>query len=240
MSETASPVHVPTPVGELATWKSHKLVKAGQILDVRPLDGETKADLAYDTHAPAYELDLVPAGVAVGQRVDTPAKIRVSRDWANRHRPQPRGFLVIYEDGYISYSPGEAFLNGYDIRPASPVRYITTHVVNPANEKLDVQVCDELGAGGAPHHYRIRGFAGRGGEVDLVFQNGPIVEQGVNGITHETLMAIVIDRLEMFQKGPYACRENAIALTKFQEGVMWLQKRTRDRMVRGVEGTMAR
>lgn len=69
------------------------------------------------------------------------------------------------------------------------------------------------------------------------FQNGPIKEVGTNGVTHEALLAIVEDRLIGFQSGPYACRENAVALTKIQEAMMWLQKRTRDRLARGVEGT---
>lgn len=38
-------------------------------------------------------------------------------------------------------------------------------------------------------------------------------------------------------RGKYACRENACALTHLEEAMMWLQKRTRDRMARGVEGT---
>lgn len=71
----------------------------------------------------------------------------------------------------------------------------------------------------------------------ILFQNGPIAEAGVNGITHEVLLAILIDRLQSFQAGQFACRENAIALTKLEEAQLWLQKRTRDRMARGVEGT---
>jgi hypothetical protein len=39
-------------------------------------------------------------------------------------------------------------------------------------------------------------------------------------------------------RGTYACKENACALTHLEEALMWLQKRTRDRMARGVEGTM--
>jgi len=69
------------------------------------------------------------------------------------------------------------------------------------------------------------------------FQNGPIQESGVNGVSNEALLAIVEDRLLGFQSGQYACRENAIAVTKIQEAMMWLQKRTRDRVARGVEGT---
>ena len=72
---------------------------------------------------------------------------------------------------------------------------------------------------------------------DIVFQNGPVKEFGVNGISNESLLAIVEDRLLGFQSGQYACRENAIALTKLQESMLWLQKRTRDRIARGVEGT---
>lgn len=64
-----------------------------------------------------------------------------------------------------------------------------------------------------------------------------IAEAGVNGISNEALLAIVEDRLLGFQSGEYACRENAVALTKIQEAMMWLQKRTRDRAARGVEGT---
>lgn len=50
-------------------------------------------------------------------------------------------------------------------------------------------------------------------------------------------MAVVIDRLQGFQSGQYACRDNAIALTKLEEALMWLNKRTNDRIARGVEGT---
>jgi hypothetical protein len=71
----------------------------------------------------------------------------------------------------------------------------------------------------------------------ILFQNGPISEKGVNGITQEVLLAIVADRLRSFQAGPFACRENALALTKIEEAQHWLQQRTLSRMRRGVEGT---
>ena len=76
--------------------------------------------------------------------------------------------------------------------------------------------------------------------TDIHFQEGPINEHGVNGVTQEALLAVVIDRLRSFQFGEYSCRENAVALTKLEEGLMWLQKRTRDRLARGVEGTSAK
>lgn len=131
------------------------------------------------------------------------------------------------------------------------MRQLTDHKTNPANNELTITVCDEPGAGGASHLYRITGFNTKSNPSDVfqfahgpladqltvLFQNGPIGEVGVNGITQEALLAIVIDRLRSFQAGPYSCRENAIALTKCEEALMWLKKRTHDRTARGVEGT---
>lgn len=116
------------------------------------------------------------------------------------------------------------------------MRELTEHRVNPTNDKLIVEVMDEPGAGGANHVYEVRTDLC---EVftTLSFQNGPIAEEGVNGITQEALLAIVADRLRGFQSGPYACRENALALTKIEEAQHWLHSRTRARMQRGVEGT---
>ena len=132
------------------------------------------------------------------------------------------------------------------------MRQLYFHKTNPANDLLRIDVVDEPGPGGANHRYEISGFdstdnpsigaAGpnfRLGTKNLVilFQNGPIGDVGVNGVTHEALLAIVIDRLQSFQKGPASCRENALELTKLEEAMHWLHHRTRDRMDRGVEGT---
>lgn len=118
------------------------------------------------------------------------------------------------------------------------MREIKDHVVDgdAANSQLRVVVMDEPGAGGAHHSYLVRGPEGME-PVLISFQNGPIAEVGVNGLTFEALLAIGIDRLRSFQAGPYSCRENAIALTHGEEMLMWLQRRTRERIKRGVEGT---
>lgn len=122
------------------------------------------------------------------------------------------------------------------------MRELTSHRVNGLNESLRIEVLDEPGQGNACHDYQITdqpaGDLPEGRVTcNVNFQNGPIQEAGVNGVSNETLLAIVEDRLLGFQSGSYACRENAIALTKLQEAMMWLQKRTRDRVARGVEGT---
>ena len=116
-------------------------------------------------------------------------------------------------------------------------REITTHKVNGCNDALAVHAMDEPGCGGASHEYRIQ-LGGRN-YLMLNFQNGPIKEVGTNGITHEVLLAILIDRLEGFQGGPYACTENAAALEHLRTAVEVLHRRTKARAVRGVEGTHA-
>jgi len=120
------------------------------------------------------------------------------------------------------------------------MRHITDQIVegDSSNHQLSIVVVDEPSQGGACHVYRVGSL--EGGQMDeqyVEFQNGPIKEVGVNGITQEALLAIVIDRLRSFQSGPFSCRDNAIALTHCEDALMWLQHRTRERIKRGVEGT---
>lgn len=125
------------------------------------------------------------------------------------------------------------------------MRELTEHKVNPANDRIKITVTDEPGAGGANHAYLVTlpewsrdpDGANAKGVWNIDFQNGPIAEAGVNGLTQEVLLAICADRLRSFQAGPYACRENALALTKIEEAQHWLHSRTLARMQRGVEGT---
>lgn len=117
------------------------------------------------------------------------------------------------------------------------MREITSHIVNPANDKLKIAVFDEPGAGGANHEYRISTIDQPNNRLwHLSFQNGPIAEHGVNGITQEALLAIVADRLQSFQAGPFANEYNAKALEHVQAAQEALLSRTRERMARGVEG----
>lgn len=119
------------------------------------------------------------------------------------------------------------------------MRTVTYHKANEANERISIEA-DDLGAGCASHVYAIRWDSGTtGGASEVRFQNGPIAESGVNGVTNEALLAVVIDRLRCFQSGPFSCRENALALTKLEEAMHWLNARTAERMARGVEGKSA-
>ena len=125
------------------------------------------------------------------------------------------------------------------------MREILTHKVNGLNEALRIGVLDEPGSGGACHKYEIAWGDGpdemsQANPVFIKFQTGPIKESGVNGISGEALLAIVRDRLECFQAGPYAFETNQQALTHVVASMESLHSRTKERIERGVEGTHAK
>lgn len=72
--------------------------------------------------------------------------------------------------------------------------------------------------------------------INIKFQEGTVLENGVNGAQIEDVIEVLIERLQGFQKGKFSCRENALAITKLQEARMWLEERTRNRKKQGVEG----
>lgn len=120
------------------------------------------------------------------------------------------------------------------------MRNITDHQINECNQAITITADDpDEKYGGASNVYEcaIQGAAVPGGDAVIRFQRGPIKEVGTNGLTHEVLLAILVDRLRGFQSGPFACRENALALAKLEEAQHWLHNRTRARVARGVEGT---
>lgn len=41
------------------------------------------------------------------------APFKVDREYVHKHKPQAGGYYVVYEDGYKSFSPAEAFEDGY-------------------------------------------------------------------------------------------------------------------------------
>ena len=66
------------------------------------------------------------------------------------------------------------------------------------------------------------------GKTDLVTVN--------DGTTNEEVIEVLIDRLNNLNS-KFPCRENSLAITKLEEALMWLNKRTADRVKRGVKGT---
>ena len=109
-------------------------------------------------------------------------------------------------------------------------------------EKLNtVSALGEKGNGGAYHEYainanpqetdaRVMGF--------INFQNGArLLEDSTHGVLDTDLLEIVRHRLQCFQQGDFATRENAIALTHIEEALMWMNRRVEDRIERNVLGT---
>ena len=89
----------------------------------------------------------------------------------------------------------------------------------------------------APHSFQVVAKESQEVLSCIHFQEGPIKECGVNGVCNEDLLVMVIRRLEGFQNSEFKCRENACAITKLEEALLWLRKRTMGRENRGVEGT---
>ena len=56
-----------------------------------------------------------------------------------------------------------------------------------------------------------------------------------DGTTNEEVLEVLINRIKYLQD-KFPCRENAIVITKLEESLMWLEKRTNDRIKRNVEG----
>ena len=98
------------------------------------------------------------------------------------------------------------------------------------------------GPGGAYHEYDV--YAANddpenGNPISVIrFQKGPRNDPNAqHGVLDGDLLEMVRDRLRAFQSGPYACRENACALTHIEEALMWMNRRAEDRAEREVIGT---
>ncbi|MGA9668408.1 MAG: hypothetical protein WBQ94_04325 [Terracidiphilus sp.] len=86
---------------DLPRYQCHKIVRALLIFDVSV--GANGGALLFP-HDPRY------------------APIAVTAEWMKKHNPQPesagqqtRGYFVRYEDGYESWSPEKAFVDGYTL-----------------------------------------------------------------------------------------------------------------------------
>lgn len=71
---------------------------------------------------------------------------------------------------------------------------------------------------------------------DIFFQKGSIKEGGVNGITNEVLVNIVLHRLQVLQSGKFPCQENEEAIALARDLLATLKRRTENRVSRGVAG----
>jgi hypothetical protein len=172
------------------------------------------------------------------------------RGWIqpDNENPNTEGYLIEYLDSknpntddyenYVSWSPkdvsDEAFTQLEDLRETREVKndlltskYTTVHCELKEHQEFN-----------APHHFEVRSVENPDEVLTFVdFQCGPIKENGVNGCCNEDLLVMVLERLEGFQNSEFKCRENALAITKLEEALLWLRKRTIGRENKGIEGT---
>lgn len=117
--------------------------------------------------------------------------------------------------------------------------------IRDLNDALTIMAVDDPGPGGANHRYLVKGGDPQMRSVaefvhcDIRFQNGALGDVGhLNGLSNEALIAIVIDRLEAFQRGPFKCDMNDQAVNHLHAALGSLHTRTVERIQRGVEGTL--
>lgn len=129
------------------------------------------------------------------------------------------GYYVEYKDGYQSWSPSKVFEEG--------------------NTRIDVPEFDIVIVPG--HKYRLQSFENREDFQTVRFiHKEPIkgateLETVSDGTTNEAMLEVLIDRMKFLQD-KFPCKENAIVITNLEESLMCLEKRTKDRITRGVEG----
>lgn len=91
------------------------------------------------------------------------------------------------------------------------------------------------------HTYEVSNFENKESAQVVQFIHKESIEDSTefktvsDGTTNEELIEVLIDRMKHLQD-KFPCRENALVITKLEESLMWLEKRTADRVKRNVEG----
>lgn len=107
------------------------------------------------------------------------------------------------------------------------------------NRLNKVYTLEDKGNGGAYHLYKICKIDTDEIVQEIQFQDGARGATGsISGCLDVDLLEIVRHRLICFNQGELATREGAIAITKIEEALLWLNKRVDDRAKRNVLGSM--
>lgn len=78
---------------EMPKWKCHKVVHALKIVQVDNSNPQPDEVLLF--FEPPYQPRKMPS------------------HWIGKHQPKNGGYFVVYDDGYESFSPRDAFESGY-------------------------------------------------------------------------------------------------------------------------------
>lgn len=188
----------------LPRFRCHKEVRAFKIVTIRPEAG---------------------GGAFLGPAEGSDLSMHVDRAYMEKHQPEVGGYLVSYKDGYLSFSPADAFEEGY------------TKIRNykRAGSTLNFMVQDP------GHAYQV--FTDEGALVHVVdflkkeknYDTNELVTVQA-GLTNEIAIAILIDRMEYLQE-KLPCDENEQVIRCLRDALTLLEQRTHARTERGVEGT---
>lgn len=83
-------------IPEMPCYQSHKTVQACKIGRLNPVPGK-----------PNHRL-IIPTNPLLNP-------FEVDQDYVAKHRPYTGGYFVVYKDGYQSFSPTQAFEDGYTL-----------------------------------------------------------------------------------------------------------------------------
>lgn len=89
------------------------------------------------------------------------------------------------------------------------------------------------------HKYQLTNFEDNNTNQVIQFIEKEPVENSTDlktindGTTNEEVLEMLINRMNYLQ-AKFPCRENALVITKLEESLMWLNKRTSDRLKRNV------
>lgn len=134
-------------------------------------------------------------------------------------------------------------------------RGVTSHHGNYLNDNIHVGAIGEPGPGGAIIQYEVaplvsmelteeqkarlgieKRMVPHASTITIKFQDGNPAD-GINGVSNEALLAVLMDRTLGFQNGPGRCAENAEVLEHLTAAMNIWKRRTARRVAEGTEGT---
>lgn len=108
MTEAQGTVMTPMP-----QYQSHKKVWALKIKEITVANPPTIAELEQLLNGGATDSNEEVVGAFITPEEEGFAAFPVSRTYMLKHNPQVGGYFVQYADGYKSWSPAQAFEEGY-------------------------------------------------------------------------------------------------------------------------------
>ncbi|MDV7475317.1 hypothetical protein R5C08_09390 [Acinetobacter baumannii] len=129
---------------------------------------------------------------------------------------------------------------------------LINHFLGYANQELEPQEIDKLVNGEAVevitayaqgHYYKIsanpENTNAKDFEISIHFQDGPISDHGVNGVTSEALLKILIHRTKILDEN-FPSEFNKQAIVYMESALKEFNKRTEERRARGVADTLVK